>query len=745
MFIAIIPTLSAASARAENNLFLNPRFIPLTPREIKDESERLKSDEHRKNTPSLGHALKKTQADRDAARGIEIIADRNAYWNDDGFGQFVAILRWIDSAQPGLKVNLALAGPGGEIGKETVNFGVSEQSPKIAFLVNTDALKPGDYTLNATAIGADGKSFGNPKPLILKREDKSHPKVLIPAEGIPVQVHPQEMATNASWPITTGIPMPFGTLRDVNELQLLENGKPVPAQFTVRSTWTPGQPSFVRWLTLDFVAQYDGMTPREYRLVQKPGLPRSVAIQTTQTDDLITVNNGLVQFQVKRKGFTGIESAWIDANRDGKFTDNEQVISSRAAPTVSGPYIVDDKGLLFRAADDSTAEVKIEEQGPARVTILATGWYFNPTAAEAERKLCQFVTRITAYAGHPNLFISHRTIQTQDTLKRMLADIGFRTGMTGAQRYVTSMDGKVAEGALPAKDSVWIHQERADRVRLVEGETDRGQDHPGKGDQAKVQGKHADGWMSIAGDTGTVTAMIRDIWQRFPKELEADRQGLVVHLWPRHGRETFTHEEQIDKRNCYKAWFAHQGKLLDMHMPKFYHDVLHPGEKPAAWDPEDEVEKAYRCNAQGTVVGGEIVLRLEPAAAKPDSQLAQARLFQLSPHALAAPEWNCRAEVDVPMAPRNDQRLPEVERTINVDFPGGMFNMLDCLGDYGMWIYGNTHNGWRQDMVGLHRVWQITSPAICVAGIFTTCGGAASRKACYPAAGTAARRSTPLA
>jgi len=672
------------------------RRLPQTPREAREAEKRDENDAKREEDPKLAKQLAKVKANRAAARRTEALSDRNVYWNDDGQGQFVVILHEYDLTQPGLKAKITLAGDKGEVGVTEMKIDAADPSNKLTFLLNTDALTPGNYTVTVNVLGADGAVIGRAEPCTFKRENKSHPHVPIPSEGVPVEVHPQEMLPDATWPITTGIPMPFGTLRDPAELRLLENGKAVPAQWTVRSTWTPGTPTFVRWLTLDFVAKYDGTKPREYRITKASGEKPAAGIRVEQTDKLITVQNGLSRFEVKRQGYNGINAAWLDSDGNGQFADSEQLVNAQAAPSGAGPFLVDEKGLVYRASDDPTAEIVVEEQGPVRVTILARGWYVNSKLPEDERKLCQFVTRITAYAGCPMIFFNHRTVLTYDTNEKKLADVGFRAGMSGAQRWMTGMDGAAAQGELPARQSVWIHQERADRVRLVEGETDA----------AKREGKRADGWMAATGPSGTAAVLLKDIWQKFPKELEVDRQGPVLHFWPRHGRETFSEAEQLDRRNIYKCWFAEHGKFLDMQFPKSYYDALCQGKERPDWDRENSVNKAYKSNGRGTAIGNEFAILLAPAENSANALTRHARLFQLNPHAQASPEWNVGTNVEAPMAARNDKQYPEAERLMNEDFPTGMFGMIEYLGDYGMWIYANTHNSWRQNLPDLHRIWQ---------------------------------------
>jgi hypothetical protein len=608
----------------------------------------------------------------------EVFSDRLVYWNDDGVGQFLATFFFCDVSQPGSRVEIELAKDSKLLESQHIALVKTNEAPKVGLLLNTDALKPGSYTMRARLVSGDGKEIAVATPCSFQRVNKSHPRVPIPSAGIPVEVHAQNELPDAVWPIRTGVPMPFGTLTDSANLALLENGKPVPAQWTTRAVWMPGERTSIQWLGLDFLARYDNGKPRQYRIVSRKSRPQPSQLSVRESGESIAVNTGVMYFTVNRKRFTGIESAELNGTR---------IIGG----TASGPRLADAKGNLFEAANDTSAEVKIEEQGPVRVTITARGWYVNKQLPEADQKLCQFVTRLTAYAGQPFVDVNQRTILTYDTRSNQLANVAFRVPVQGATGWATSMDGQSVVGMLPAAGgSAWLHQERADRVRLMETK----------------EGRRSDGWMSAARSKATVTGFLRDIWQRFPKELEADAGGLTFHFWPRHGRRAFTEAEELDRRNIYKAWFAHQGNLMDLQMPKNYFDQLQQWNETEKWDPEHTSEIGYMASGEGVAIGNDFRILLQPGPAKPDELTKHARLFQQDPHGIAAPSWNAATLAMGHLAARKDKHPPEVERLLNDLYPTGMFNTVDFLGDYGMWIYGNTHNPWDGIQPRLHRAWQ---------------------------------------
>ncbi|MBI4026762.1 MAG: hypothetical protein HY360_17395, partial [Verrucomicrobia bacterium] len=667
------------------NLITNPRFIPLTQNEIAQKVQR-----------------------------TEVFSDRVAYWNDDGRGQFIAVFTGKDIGPGGERINLELAGENSVIETQQLVIPKKDPSPKFSFFIRTDLLKPGKYTVKATMENVD--DIVEAAPCEFVRVNQNHPKIPIPADGIPLQVHAQNFADAITWPISTGVPMPFGTLANPAQLVLLEDGKPASAQWAVRSTWTPGEPASVRWLSLDFLARYEGGKPKDYRIKTGAPSPQASPLNATETADSIVVNTGAVRFQVNRKSFKGIEAAWLDANKDGNFTDDEQVIKSAAASVPpAGPYLVDEKGAVYKSSADPNVEVQLEESGPVRATLAARGWYRNETAAstgsgqatDKGQQLCRFVTRFTAYAGQPAIRVSHRTIVTYDTPTNRvdnppvirLADVGFAIPLAGATRWATGIDGKPLQGDLPSGKTVWIHQERWNKVRLAEGpEADKV--------KASAEGEKADGWFSVQTGKATATGFLRDIWQKFPKEIEADRDGLTFHFWPRHGRQTFTPEEEFDRKNIYKLWWMHQGRFLDFQMPKAYFDKLQEWHAKDNWDPEHTADIGYHASCEGVSFGGDFSIVLSDGAVKPEENTKQARLFQMDPHALSAPAWNVAAGVESPMTARDDKRWPDIERLLNESFPQAMLRIVDYLGDYGMWIYANTHNPWDNNQPRLHRIWQ---------------------------------------
>lgn len=656
-----------------------------------------------------GRAFAASKANR-----VVVLADRYEYFADEVNGQFlVCFLGHVGPEDADKRsIHLTLRQDGKEIQSLTVT---PVSSPKLAVLIRTLSLERGQYELHAALKDMAGATLQQAARSFV-RSDKTEPGVAFPANGIAIHVHPQSWVADAAWPISTGVPMPKMTIRDVSELSLLENGKPVAAQIVPRATWSPE--GYIKWVGLDFTAKYDGYTPRSYRLVRRPveAAASRVVLKAQQDDDWITLDTGVARFAISRKAFAGIEQAWVDHNGDGTFDDTELMISGKG-----GSYVVDDSGVRFDSwrSGSEPAEVTLEDVGPLRATVAAKGWYHD----EKGTPLCKYVIRITVHAGQSFASISHRTINTiyDRTVRQFLRNVAFEVAPAGSvDRLRFGVDGDENAPALKHAggevESVFLHQDRSDRLRVVAD------------DKQIAAGRRSDGWMTADTTSGSVTVFVRDFWQRFPNELELRRSGaasrLITHFWPAHGHTAFTDEEELARDQIYKVRWAHQGETLDLRIPDRYHDVLAEINKKENWaggaelmivDSKNNLSKMQVSSGQGTVIGNDLIVWLHPSAGGARRQAAtttiaaQTLLMQNAPHAIADPQWNCETQVLGPVAARDPEKFPSAERLMDTAYNFYRKGIIDRGAEYGRWIYGAVHSSWdpRVNAADMTRVWQM--------------------------------------
>jgi hypothetical protein len=624
--------------------------------------------------------------------------DRCEYWADDTAAQFFAMLPVPKGGLAGLKARAELLS--GDTQKKLSEQTVPATDGRMSFVVDMRTLPPGKYVARAGLLRADGQ-FHNQARWPFEKTAKQNPVVRIPAEGIPVRLEAQSFLPDGQWPVTTGVPLPMNAVTEAAQLALFEDGQRVPAQVAPVATWSPQ--GSIKWVRLSFVGRYKGGKPCEYRLKLLSGAAgaATASLKVDQTADAITVETGALKFQVSRKAFAGIEKAWLDPFGKGQYRGDDPVLARKGA---GGPYLIDEKGARFESMRDAEASVVVEEQGAARVVIVATGWYANPDAPE--KRLCKFTTRITAAAGSPMLRVSQQTYITYDTRFKQLNDLGFVLPMGGLKSFELGADGAAISGALPAAPAtVYLHQDRHDRFRIVGA--------------AEREGKQSDGWFSLRrSDTAPrAVVMLRDVWQKYPKEVEMSVDGAILHFWPAHGRAAFTQEEELVPRNIYKFLCFHQGKLLNLLTPAYYAERFDQYAKDqkmnegGGWWRESEQAATRSANAQGVVISNDFAVAFLPAAAPAGSLGADAaklaQLFQFDPTAQPAPEWNAASGALGKMAAADRARFGDFEEAIEQGYLSWN-RSVERNADYGMFNYADTHTIWNaeQNRPGLHRVWQ---------------------------------------
>lgn len=614
----------------------------------------------------------------------EVLADRDVYMADDAAGQFIVSFIGADHGRPDAKLVVEVVAGGKVVA--THAFSPIPQ-PKLAFLLNTRELAAGEYELRARLENVPHapviESCGFSKSAEARRA------MAFPADGVKLKIHEQSHIPDAQWPISTGFPLPRGVGDSVDSFVLTENGKPVAAQFHKRASWQPDG-SQIKWMALDFTAKYDAGTPREYRVFHRPaGGPGAVAaaqVNITATDDAYVVDTGAIRFTVGRKKFAGVENVLLAGS------DVPLVAASGGA---GGPFLMDERMFTYLASRDAAVSVTLEEAGPVRATIAATGWY----TSDRNEKACMFQTRMTVWAGKPWIDVNHATIITFDTDRKRLRELGFNIPTAGGATWRFGGDGKTHEGAIPDKQTVWFHQDRYDHFRVAQG-----------ADSIIAEGARTDGWAQLVTPQGSITLAARNLWQLFPKEIELGANTMTFHQWPRHGHVAFTEFEELDGLSIHKLRYAHQGQYLDLRFPQRYFDafpkVIEQIKPPtvAGRFYEQQDINALTGNGRGLAISTDFLLTFEnPAAAQPEKLAA---LYQQQPHAIPNPVYSGLTEVEGRFAGHQPDKFPELERLLTEGYRG--FTMsVDYLDNYGMWIWPDTHNNWNylDKSVQGHRWW----------------------------------------
>ena len=493
------------------------------------------------------------------------------------------------------------------------------------------------------------------------------------ADDVALRMAAPCQADLTTWHFRTGVPFAKGQLTDAAEVRLFRGDQEISIQTEILATWGPKGSDLatsIKWLGLDFVDDVVDKAAQEYRLVFNEG-PRRPPPALTVSDEpqRIVVKNGRLDITFRKTGFNLFDSVTLDGRR---------LIPPGGS---RGAYITDAKGRTFRAESGGTETVEVEMQGPLACIIRAVGWFTDPSAPEASTEgeprqrpkggFCRYVTRVYLAAGQPRVRVQHTFILTEDSRTTQYRDIGLiiPVGDFADARY----------GGVPG--------EHVGRTYLAQTAWDAFEVHRLAGDTSRkvYSGARADGWVQA----GSIGICIREFWQNYPSEIEADTDGgrVVVHFWPGHGRNNPDRKYTVD--DGWRLWFVHENEDLDFRIPPAYWDKEIFGDVPQMGIGKDQqgIEWGKQANAMGIAKTTNMLVCFGEDEAVSDVN----EVFQDDPHALPDPTFLCRTGVLGRVVSTDESTWPRVDRHM----AGGLHFMLDWLEgnfNYGMWNYGDTHH-----------------------------------------------------
>ena len=541
-------------------------------------------------------------------------------------------------------------------------------------------LKPGQYDISAQLRHGDkvideGRTFFRYVPT--KLPPQSGRIALNLPRGVTVR--------KGSYPITCGVPFPKGALWSKGHVRIVgADGRPVPAQTTVRSRWGHRPEASIRWLGVDFQAgNAPAWWPKQkdvrYFVEFGPDVrssPSPSRIEVNETPDGIRVETGLLEFLVRREGFNLVDEVRLGG---------KDVMRSTAK---HGLYLMDHEGAIYRAANDTEVKLAVEEHGDLRTVIRAEGWYVKDgTAGETlshtlpTDKLCKFITRIEAYAGKPYVRILNTWVLTFGSHTVRLRDVAFSLPLLECKRAEFGVEkGESVEQAVPDGG-----------VRLIQHLPHEFAVEDGGGTQLP-KGKHSASWVMARTENGLVGVGHRDTWQRFPKELEVLPDALKFHIWPAHGRD-HPQINETEHSEIHKLWFAHQGREINLAQPWQYFFAVAQicdSSGTGVYTTPGQALAGVHASALGTAITSDMMLHFAPNNGA-DEVRGVAACFQAAPHALPDPKWVCDSRAIGYLHPYDPDRMKNAEQVIE-DLAKGYWEIQDSCGDYGMWVYRSWHD-----------------------------------------------------
>jgi len=548
------------------------------------------------------------------------------------------------------------------------------ESGVLDFDLGLAGLVPGTYELAAQVADAQGV-LGTKKEefVVLDRTAPRAGRIAITVPPAPADMH--------AWPVTFGVPFPWGALDSPDHVKMLDAaGNEVPIQVQVTGRWS--RKGSIRWLLIDALPRVGAAG--KYTLVYGPDVTRADpqgSVLSQDAEDAVVVSSGPIRLRVAKRPSPGGLDLWLDRNKNGEFDDRERLV--RADPS-AGPYLVDEPGTLYLGARDTQAEVVLEEAGPLKACVRVSGWHVS----EEGDKLGKFIVRYHLYRGLPYVRMFHTFIITADSDKVRYRDIAYALPFrTYAYFFGTPV---ISQGRVRGQGAYLLQRDDQHFKVYDDG-------------VFKQEGGKAEGWVTFGAPGAMATLALRDLWQQFPKELEVTPQRMTVHFWPAHGEEPIRTGKNLSIRNVYQQWFAHEGKVLNFKVSEeALEHVKHDTEKY-------NYPSAKVANAIGLAKTHEMMLYLHAEDWERARSRPMNRVFQSIPTATCDPKWVCDTKVFGNLHAKAPKQFPRVERALD-DAIACIMRHRVMDRDYGMFNFGDSHHNWywQERRWNLHRIWRNT-------------------------------------
>jgi Bacterial Ig-like domain (group 1)/PcRGLX-like protein central beta sandwich domain/Dockerin type I domain len=169
-------------------------------------------------------------------------------------------------------------------------------------------------------------------------------------------------------PVTVGIPLPDDPIKGVTDVNQLGLTGASVGQFRVLGRWPSGR---IKWVLVDTQASVGaGQLHTSYALTGSGAGSFGGSNLATDNGATITVNTGAAAFTIRKANFNLVDNVVMGTSTVVASGSSQGLVITGPAPgqTVCSPCTT-----IYSSANDATSTAVIEENGPAKTVIRATG------------------------------------------------------------------------------------------------------------------------------------------------------------------------------------------------------------------------------------------------------------------------------------------------------------------------------------------------------------------------------------
>lgn len=341
---------------------------------------------------------------------------------------------------------------------------------------------------------------------------------------VPLTVEETAGVDRQQWPVTAGVPLPKGAVKNTEKLQILDpQGRFVPARFAVATRWWDD--GSLQWIHCDFAVTLKAHGKATYflrEIMPLPDFPSPIGfIPRGREFEVIT---GPLRLVLGGNSNQLLDQVWVDENWGYDFTEKTKILDSG-----NFDLVLTSSGRDFRASHWTQNRYEVEEYSPLRAVVKISGSF--ALAGQKEKRL-DYQARLTVYGGKTyfklEFTLLNRAASGQAPGVIKVDDLSLSVKMNldlTQQRFAFGGDTMDHQGSFEGAPQAVLFQQSSDHY-VVTG--------AGEGSGTGKSRKSLNvGWADLSDQQLGLSVGIRWFWQLYPKAFEARSDGtLVVKLFP---------------------------------------------------------------------------------------------------------------------------------------------------------------------------------------------------------------------